>query len=269
MTCRRDPGPPRRRLPGEGSFPEQLASLGLPWLSENLQDFVARATKERLTPLQLVEELVRMEAVHHAGRSLESRLARAQLGRFKPMADFDWDWPKSIDRPLVESLFDMTFMRDARNVVLVGTQGLGKTMIAKNLAMAAVQKGYSALYAPASKVIADIGGQDGAWMRERCFRRYCRPALLIIDEIGYLAYDNAAADILFQLVNRRYETKPVVLTTNLVFRDWSAIFPNAASASALVDRLTHHSNVVVIKGESYRKHEAKLDRKGAKDEQDE
>jgi len=269
MICRRDPGPPRRRLPGEGSFPDQLASLGLPWLSENLQDFVARATKERLTPLQLVEELVRLEAVHHAGRSLESRLTRAQLGRFKPMADFDWDWPKSIDRPLVESLFDMTFMRDARNVVLVGTQGLGKTMIAKNLAMAAVQKGYSALYAPASKVIADIGGQDGAWMRERCFRRYCRPALLIIDEIGYLAYDNAAADILFQLVNRRYETKPVVLTTNLAFRDWSAIFPNAASASALVDRLTHHSNVVVIKGESYRKHEAKLDRKGAKDEQDE
>jgi DNA replication protein DnaC len=185
------------------------------------------------------------------------------------MADFDWNWPKSIDRLLVESLFDLGFMRDAKNVVLVGTQGLGKTMIANNLALAAVQKGYSALFAPASKIIADIGGQDGAWMRERCFRRYCRPALLIIDEIGYLAYDNAAADILFQLVNRRYETKPVVLTTNLVFRDWSAIFPNAASASALVDRLTHHSNVVVIKGESYRKHEAKLDKKSPSDGQDE
>jgi DNA replication protein DnaC len=262
MNCKRDPGPPRRLLPEEGTFPQQLDSLGLSWLSENLQDFVAHATKERLTPLQIVEEVVRHEAVWRAGRSLESRVARAQLGRFKPMADFDWDWPKAIDRPLVESLFDLSFMREARNVVLVGTQGVGKTMIAKNLALAALQKGYSALCAQASKIIADIGGQDSAWMRERCFRRYCRPALLIIDEIGYLAYDNAAADILFQLVNRRYETKPIVLTTNLAFREWTAVFPNAASASALVDRLTHHSRVVVIKGESYRKREAKNDRKG-------
>lgn len=269
MICKREPGPARRRLPGEGTLAEQIASLGLPWLSDNLQDFVARATKERLTPLQLVEQLVVKEAAHRAGRSLESRLSRAQLGRYKPMADFDWDWPKSIDRPLVESLFDLAFMRHAKNVVLVGNQGLGKTMIAKNLALSAVQHGYSALCVLASKLIADIGGQDSAWMRERCFRRYCRPALLVIDEIGYLAYDNAAADILFQLVNRRYESKPIVLTTNLVFRDWSAIFPNAASASALVDRLTHHSSVVVIKGDSYRKREAKLDRKTTTDEQDE
>ena len=84
-----------------------------------------------------------------------------------------------------------------------------------------------------------------------------------------MAYDNAAADILFQLVNRRYEAKPIVLTTNLAFRDWRAVFPNAASASALIDRLTHHSHVAVIKGDSYRKHEAKQDRKGRPDEQDE
>ena len=269
MNCRREPGPSRRKLPGEGCFEDQLAALGLPWLSDNIKDFIARATKERLTPLQLVEELVRQEAIHHAGRSLESRLARAQLGRYKTMADFDWEWPKSIDRPLVESLFDMSFMREARNVILVGSQGLGKTMIAKNLALTAVQKGYSAHFTLASKLIADIGAQDSAWMRERCFRRYCRPALLIIDEIGYLAYDNAAADILFQLVNRRYEAKPIVLTTNLAFRNWGAVFPNAASASALIDRLTHHSHVVVVKGDSYRKEEAKKDRKGRPDDQDE
>ncbi len=269
MNYRRSPGPSRRRLPGEGTFPEQLAALGLNWLSEHFQDLVARATRERLTPLQVVEEIVRHESSHHATRSLQSRICRANLGRFKPMADFDWDWPKAMDRPLVESLFDLSFITQARNVVLVGSQGLGKTMIAKNLALAAIQKGYTALCAPASKIIADIGGQEGAWMRERCFRRYCRPAVLLIDEIGYLAYDNAAADILFQLVNRRYESKPIILTTNLAFRDWSSIFPNAASASALVDRLTHHSHIVVIKGESYRKHEARLDRQGSTDIQDE
>ena len=200
---------------------------------------------------------------------MESRLARAQLARFKPMADFDWEWPRSIDRPLVESLFDLSFMREVRNVVLVGTQGLGKTMVAKNLAYAALQKGYSVLCAQASKIIADIGGQETAYLRERRFRHYCRPALLLIDELGYLAYDNAAADILFQLVNRRYEAKPIVMTTNLAFRNWGAVFPNAASASALIDRLTHHSHVVVIKGDSYRKEEAKKDRKGRPVDQDE
>ena len=141
-------------------------------------------------------------------------------------------------------------------------------MIGKNIAYAALQKGYSALYAPASKIIADIGGQETAFLRERRFHHYCRPALLLVDELGYLAYDNAAADILFQLVNRRYEQKPIVLTTNLAFRDWKDIFPNAASASALIDRLTHHSHIVVIKGESYRKHEARQDRKGLTDEHD-
>jgi DNA replication protein DnaC len=268
MIFKRDPGPPRRPLPGEGSFSEQLSALGLSWLAQNLQDFLARVTKERRTPLQIVEEFVRLEASDFASRSLHSRLARAQLGRFKPMADFDWNWPTSIDRPTVESLFDLAFLRDASNVVLVGSQGLGKTMLAKNLALAAIQKGYSALYAPASKIIADIGGQESASARERRFRHYCRPALLLIDELGYLAYDNAAADILFQLVNRRYEAKPIVLTTNLRFRDWSNVFPNAASASALIDRLTHHSHVIVIKGDSYRKHEARQDRSGRADDPD-
>ena len=269
MNCKRAPGPPRRLLPGEGTFADQVEAVGLPYLSEHLQDFVARATKERFTPLQTVEELVRLEATALSSRSMDSRLARAQLGRCKPMADFDWEWPKSIDRPLVESLFDLSFLREVKNIVVVGTQGLGKSMIGKNLAYAALQKGYSALYAPASKIIADIGGQETAFLRERRFRHYCRPALLLIDELGYLAYDNAAADILFQLINRRYETKPIVLTTNLAFRDWRAVFPNAASASALIDRLTHHSHVVAIKGESYRKHEAKQERQGRSDDQDE
>ena len=268
MNCRRVPGPARRLLPGEGTIVDQIAAIGLPHLSEHLQDFVARATKERFTPLQTIEEIVRIESRELAARSMASRLARAQLGRFKPMADFDWEWPKSIDRPLVEDVFELSFMREVRNIVVVGTQGLGKTMIGKNIAYAALQKGYSALYAPASKIIADIGGQETAFLRERRFRHYCRPALLLVDELGYLAYDNAAADILFQLVNRRYEQKPIVLTTNLAFRDWKDIFPNAASASALIDRLTHHSHIVVIKGESYRKHEARQDRKGLTDEHD-
>ena len=185
MNCKRPPGPPRRLLPGEGTFADQVAAVGLPYLSEHLQDFVSRATKERFTPLQTVEELVRLEAMELSSRSMDSRVARAQLGRFKQMADFDWEWPKSIDRPLVESIFDLSFLREVKNIVVVGTPGLGKTKISKNIAYAALQQGSSALYAPASKIIADLGGQETAFLRERRFRHYCCSRRPIIDPFGH------------------------------------------------------------------------------------
>ena len=253
---------------GPDGLAKRLAAVGLRYLPDHLEDFVAHATRASWTPVQIVEEIARLEAQEKARRSLQSRIRQAQIGRFRPMADFDWNWPQKINRTLVEDLFTLDFVRDARNAILVGTQGLGKTMIAKNLTMAAVEAGHSALFVSASRIIADIGGQESAPARERRFKHYVKPTVLAIDELGYLSYDNAAADILFQIVNRRYEAKPIVLTTNMPFRDWSSVFPNAASASALVDRLTHHSCVVLIKGDSYRKHEAQMDRNARKEPQD-
>lgn len=261
MTC--------KTAPGQGeSLLKALFAIGLRYLPEHLDDFLARATRASWTPMQLVEEIARHESNEKALRSLQSRMRQAQIGRVKPMADFDWDWPQKINRTLVEELFSLDFVKDPRNTVLVGTQGLGKTMIAKNLAVAAVEKGYSALFVSASKIISDIGGQESSAARERRFKHYVKPSVLVIDELGYLSYDNAAADILFQIVNRRYEAKPIILTTNMPFREWSSVFPNAASASALVDRLTHHSHVILIKGDSYRKHEAQMDRNARKEPQD-
>ncbi len=251
-----------------GDLARRLATIGLRYLPDHLEDFVARATKASWTAVQIVEEIARVEAQEKACRSLQSRIRQAQIGRVKPMADFDWGWPQKVNRTLVEDLFKLDFVRDFRNVILVGTQGLGKTMIAKNLTMAAVEKGHSALFVSASRIIADIGRQESAPARERRFRHYVKPSVLAIDELGYLSYDNAAADILFQIVNRRYEAKPIILTTNVSFREWSNVFPNAASASALVDRLTHHSHVVLIKGDSYRKHEAQMDRSARKEPMD-
>jgi len=255
-------------LPGNDPLAKSLAAIGLRYLPEHLGDFVARATRAAWTPVQLVEELARLESQERARRSLQSRIRQAQLGRYKPMADFDWNWPQKVDRSLVDELFSLDFVRAPRNVILVGTQGLGKTMIAKNLAMTAIEKGYSALFVLASRVIADIGGQESNAARERRFKHYVKPSVLVIDELGYLSYDSTAADILFQIINRRYEAKPIILTTNMPFRDWSSVFPNAASASALVDRLTHHSHIVLVKGDSYRKYEAQMDRNARKEPQD-
>jgi len=239
-----------------------LAQLGLGRIAVELDDFVARATKNRSTVLQILEEIVRLEAQERARRSVERRLGRAHLGRFKPMADFDWLWPKKIDREAVERALALEFLERTENVLLVAPQGLGKTMIAKNIAHAAVLSGASALFVTASDLLLDLAKQESARALERRLQHYTRPHVLAIDELGYLSFDSQAADLLFQIVTRRYEKRPLVLTTNLAFSDWNTIFPNATSAVALIDRLTHHAEIIPIEGESYRRREAAEARKG-------
>ncbi|QRK14022.1 IS21-like element helper ATPase IstB [Archangium violaceum] len=233
-----------------------LSGLGLHRTSAELDDLVARATKARLSPTQLLEQIVQLESDERARRSLERRTLRSRLGRFKPMADFDWSWPKSIDRPLVESLLRLDFLQDARNVVLLAAQGLGKTMIAQNLAHEALRSGHSVLFTTASQLLLDLGSRDSSRALESRLRHYARVGLLIIDELGYLSYDARNADLLFQLVNLRYEKRSLVLTTNQAFSDWPTIFPNASCATALIDRVIHHCDIVSIEGDSYRRREA-------------
>ncbi len=233
-----------------------LAQLGLRRLGEDLADFIARATKSRWSAVQILEEMSRLELAERARRSGERRLGRAHLGRFKPMADFDWKWPKKIDREAVERTLALGFIERGENVILVAPQGLGKTMIAQNVLHEAVRAGSTALLVSAADLILDLSKQETARALERRLQHYARPHVLAIDELGYLSFDNHAADLLFQIVSRRYEKRPVVLTTNLAFLEWNTIFPNATSAVALVDRLTHHAEIISIEGESYRRREA-------------
>jgi DNA replication protein DnaC len=132
-------------------------------------------------------------------------------------------------------------------------------MIAQNIAHAAVLAGHSVLFTTAAQMLLDLGAQDSARGLDQRLRRYCnRTGLLVVDEIGYLSYDNRKADLLFQVVSRRYERKSVVITTNLAFAEWPTIFPSAACTTALIDRLVHHSEIISFVGESYRKREAEL-----------
>jgi DNA replication protein DnaC len=233
----------------------RLKQIGLTLTAQALDDLVSRATTGRWSPRQLLEEIARSEAADQARRSLERRLAQARLGRFKPMADFDWHWPKKIDRPLIERALTLDFLSEARNLILVGANGLGKTLIAKNIAHAAVLAGYSVLFRTVSDLLADLDG-DSPGLRRRKFRFYARPTLLCLDEVGYLAYDPHAADLLYEGVNRRYERNSLLLTTNRAFKDWNSVFPNATCIATLLDRLTHHADVTIIEGQSYRVRES-------------
>lgn len=248
-----DPIPP--------SLTENLRRIGLRRLADDLNDVIARATRARSSPVALLEAVVTAELDDRTRRSLERRLAHARLGRFKPLADWEWDWPKSVNRPALERVLALDFLPKTENVLLVGAQGLGKTMLAKNIAHQAILAGHSALFITAADLLLDLNGQETARALERRFRHYAHPHLLVIDEIGYLSYDGHAADLLFQIVSRRYETKALLVTTNLAFKQWDTIFPNAACAVALIDRLTHHAEIIAIEGDSYRLRDAERSQK--------
>lgn len=235
---------------------DRLRQLSLRATAEQLSDFIARATKDRASAAQILESIADIEEKDRARRSLDRRLSRSRLGRFRPMADFDWGWPSKIDRDRIEGVLRLDFLAEARNVVLVAPQGLGKTMIAQNIAHEAILAGHSVLVVSAAQLLLDLGAQDSARSLDRRLRHYSKQSLLVIDEVGYLAFDNRNADLLFQVVARRYERKSLVLTTNLPFRDWPTIFPNATCATALIDRVIHHADVIAIEGQSYRLRQA-------------
>lgn len=238
-----------------------LRALGLTATADALDDLIALATKKRWGPAEMFEHVVTVEEKDRAKRGLDRRLKRSRLERFKLMANYDWSWPTKIDRPLVESVVRLDFLEEPRNVVLAAPQGLGKTMIAQNIAHQAVLAGHSVLFISAAQLLLDLGAQESARALERRLKHYAKVGLLILDEIGFLAFDNRNADLLFQVVSRRYEKKSTVLTTNLAFRDWPTIFPNATCATALIDRVVHHADVIAIEGQSYRAREAEAQAK--------
>jgi DNA replication protein DnaC len=240
---------------------DQLRQLGLVHTATDLNDLVARATQKRWSPIVLLEHLVQAELAARLRHRVDRRLRDARLGRFKAMADFEWNWPTQIHRPTVERVFTLDFLTQRENVIIVAANGLGKTLLAKNLVHQAILAGHSARLITAADLILDLTSQDTARALQRRLRTYLRPSLIAIDEIGYLAYDAHAADLLFQVVSRRYEQKSLVVTTNLPFKHWDTVFPNAACAVALIDRLTHHAEIITIEGESYRKREAEQSQK--------
>ena len=201
--------------------------------------------------------LLDWEEQERARRGLERRLRRARLGTFKPMADFDWDWPKKIDRPHVDDLFRLDWLASATNVVLAGPNGIGKTMIAKNLAYQAVLAGVSVLALTASELLNSLADQATSQSLQRRLAAVCRPQLLVLDELGYLSYDSRHTDLLFEVVSRRYLQRPILLTTNKAFSEWGEVFPNATSVVTLVDRLVHRCELLALDGESYRFKESK------------
>ena len=196
------------------------------------------------------------EERHRSQRSLDSRLRKARLGRFKPMSEFDWKWPKQCDRAVIEQWMQLGFMEGASNLILCGPNGVGKTMIVSNIASQAVLRGSTALFTTAAAMLNELAELDSDSALRRRIKYYTQPSLSVVDEVGYLSYSNRHADLLFEVISQRYEKKSTCITTNKPIPDWRDIFPNATCVVSIVDRLLHHPEILTIDGDSFRLKEA-------------
>jgi len=207
--------------------------------------------------LPVISQWLQWEHAERMKRGLQRRLDAAHLGQFKPLADFDWDWPTQCDKDAVSDMMQLEFITQATNIILMGPNGIGKSTIAQNITYHAVMQGHTALFVSAAQMLGDLTAQDGDIALRRRIKYYTQPELLAIDEVGYLSYGTRHADLLFEIISRRYEVKPTIVTTNKTFSEWGEVFPNASCVVSLVDRLIHHSELIVLEGASYRMKEAK------------
>jgi DNA replication protein DnaC len=226
---------------------ERLLYLGLHGLLANIETIIQEPWLPRL---------LQIEEAERSRRSLSRRLKATRLQQYNPMAGFEWAWPTQCDRSLVEELFSLSFIEEPANIVLIGPNGIGKTMIAKNLLHQAVLHGHTARFTLASDMLHDLAAQDSSVSLARRLRRYTSPTVLGIDEVGYLSYDSRYADLFFEVITRRYQKNPVIITTNKPFGEWTKVFPNAGCVVTLVDRLMHKAELLNLEGKSYRYKEA-------------
>ena len=215
---------------------ELLRKIGIRASREAIEAWLTHASKSKASPAQVTEQLCTLEQREREARNLARRAKMATLGSPKALDRFDWNHPRSIDREAYEQLHSsLDFVRRGENILLRGQAGVGKTTLAQNLGLRALERGYTVRFCTLPAALAD---------------------LLVLDELGYVPCDSRAADLLFHIVSRRHETRSIVITTNLAFKQWGSVFHDASCLGALVDRFAQHCHVLDIDAESWRHKEA-------------
>src|SRR6266849_698696 len=232
---------------------QQLDELKLPFFKTHHAEMAQQAAQQSWTHVDYLARLTDGQYQQRRQHTIERRVRAARFPVVKTLEQFHWDWPKKINRLQVQNLFRLEFVAQKANAVLLGNVGLGKTHLATALGYAACQEGHSVLFADAISVINDLSAAQKRGLLKRQLKKYLAPELLLLDELGYLPIDQHGADLLFQVISQRYERGSIVLTTNKPFKQWASVFNNDSTiASAVLDRLLHHAETIVIEGTSFR-----------------
>jgi DNA replication protein DnaC len=230
-----------------------LNALKLTWIRDHYNPLVEEHIQKSTTPRELLKELFAGEYDKQQQRSIENRIRLARFPVIKSMDDFKWDWPEKIDRNAIENLFDLNFVNNKANAIFIGGVGTGKSHIATALGIKACQKGYRVLWTDTVTALNELLHYAQKSNLKEALKKYQKPDLLILDELGYLPVDKKGCDLLFQIISQRYEKASTIITTNKAYKDWSSIFNNDDTVtSAVLDRLIHYCHTNLIEGPSFR-----------------
>jgi DNA replication protein DnaC len=231
----------------------QLQTLQLAFIREHYAALAQQAAAEQWPPVDYLARLVEGELQRRQDRALQRRLKAARFPLLKTLEQFQWTWPKKINRLQVQQLFRLQFLDTHTNVTFLGGVGLGKTHLAIALAYTACLAGHTVLFTTAVDAVNALVAAQSAGRLKSELHKYLKPAVLCLDEVGYLPIDKTGADLLFQIISHRYEHGSVIITSNRPYKKWAEIFNNDSTlTSALLDRLLHHAETVLIEGSSYR-----------------
>jgi len=232
---------------------QQLDYLKLHNIREKYDKITQQASQKKWSHIDYLAKLIDGEAGARWDRSIQRRISQARFPVIKTLEQFRWSWPKTINRPAIQNIFHLKFIANKENIIFLGGVGLGKTHLATAIAYQACLRGDPVLFTTAIDVINSMSAAQSTGNLNNELKKYLRPKLLVLDELGYLPIDKAGADLLFQVISHRYERGSIIVTSNRAFKHWPEIFNNDSTlTSALLDRLLHHSETILIEGNSYR-----------------
>lgn len=232
---------------------QQLKALYLSFVAEQYQPLADEAARQQWTPVQYLARLIEGETQRRHDRQIVRRVAAARFPVIKTLEQFNWTWPKKINQAQVHNLFRLAFLKDKASVVFIGGVGLGKTHLATALGHAACLQGHAVLFTTAIEALNTLSAAQAQGRLKAELKKFLAPTLLLLDELGYLPIDKTGADLLFQIISGRYEKGSTVITTNQPYKNWARLFNNDSTiTSAVLDRLLHHAETVLMEGKSYR-----------------
>ncbi len=227
--------------------------LKLSYFKEHHLSLAKEAVEKNWTELDFLSRLAEGETLRRKDRTTQRRIQAARFPIIKTLEDFNWTWPKKINRPQVQNLFRLSFLKDRTNVIFMGGVGLGKTHLATALAYEGCLGGHNTLFTTAIDIVNTLAAAQATNRLKSELKKYLSPAILLVDELGYLPIDKTGADLLFQVLSQRYETGSTIVTTNQAYKNWAKMFNNDATlTSAVLDRLLHHAETITLEGKSYR-----------------